>query len=88
MTDDLLRRYLLGDVTEPEREQIELSLLTDAQVLLKLEIVEDELIDAFVEHELTEIEVRKFLDHCAVTEKQRKKIRFAASLKRAAKAQV
>jgi hypothetical protein len=88
MTDDLLRRFLLGDVTESEREQIELLVVTDDQVRERIDIVEDELIDAFVEHELTEIEVRKFLDHCAVTEKQRKKIRFAASLKRAAKAQV
>jgi hypothetical protein len=87
-TNDLLRRYLLGDVTELEREQFELSLLTDAQVLLQLEIVEEELIDAFVDNELTETETRKFLDHCAVTKEQRGKIRFAAALKRAAKAQV
>ena len=44
---ELIRRYLLGDLDEDEREQIEAQLLADEGMLVALSSVQDELIDDY-----------------------------------------
>jgi anti-sigma factor RsiW len=82
ITDTLLRSYLLGQVSEMEREQVEIQFLTDSAVHEQLDIVEGELIDDFVDGELDDLETRAFLVRLAATPAQRLRIRFAAALKR------
>jgi anti-sigma factor RsiW len=81
ISDDLIRKYLLGDGSESEREQVEISFLTDREFHQRVDIVETELIDAFVDDELSEKDTRKFLDLFATPER-RQRIRIAATLKR------
>jgi hypothetical protein len=81
ISDDLIRNYLLGGVSEAEREQVEMAFLIDREFHARVDIVETELIDAFVDDELSEKDTRKFLDLFATPER-RQRIRFAATLKR------
>jgi hypothetical protein len=81
ISDDLIRKYLLGDGSESEREQVEISFRTEPEFQQREDIDETELIDAFVDHELSEKDTRKFLDLFATPER-RQRIRFAAALKR------
>lgn len=85
LTDETLRRYLLGQVSEEEGKQIEDLFLTDAQFNERMEIAENELIDAYIDAELSADDERRFTDRFAQTEKQRQRIRIAAAVKKEAK---
>jgi len=50
---DTVRRYLLKQLSAAEQQEIELRLLTDDSFSQELEIVEDELIDEYVENEFS-----------------------------------
>ena len=60
--EDLMIRYLLGDVTEEEQSHIEEQFLTNNQYFEQLCSVEDALIDDYVQGVLTEYERRKVED--------------------------
>ena len=64
INERLVRRYLLGELPEDERERLEIGLLTDDGIYEKLtaleDEVEDELIDQYLDGDLTEPEREKF----------------------------
>ena len=60
---DFVKRYLLQQLTDAERQQIELQLLGDDDFFKEVEIVEDELIDEYLANELSRDERSAFEEH-------------------------
>jgi hypothetical protein len=79
---DSIRRYLLGDLSEQEREQVEQRLMSDDDLYQQLLVAEDELIDEYVSDELPEQERAKFSRHFLSVPELRQDVKFAASLKK------
>ena len=65
--DTTLARYLLGNLPEPDRDRIESKALADPGLFERLQVIEDDLIDAYVYGELAESDValfeERFLGH-------------------------
>ena len=59
----ILRQYLLGQLTEADVEQVELRLLTDTGYAEELDIIVNELIDQYVEKELSKEELQRFEEY-------------------------
>jgi hypothetical protein len=57
--EEPIRRYLLGELTPEEREQVEVRQLTDDEFHEQVGLVEDELIDEYLYGELSEDDRRK-----------------------------
>jgi len=78
----LIKRYLLGDLTEPERQLLEDKVMCEGGLFRELLVVEDELIDDYVCDKLSENE-RNFFEACFLhhNEERRQKLRFAWALK-------
>jgi hypothetical protein len=78
----LIRRYLLGDLTEPERQLLEDKIMCESGLFRELLVVEDELIDEYVCDSLSDTErtafEASFLHH---NEERHRKLRFASALK-------
>lgn len=79
---DLIRRFLLGDLTEQEREHVEQRLLSDDDLYQQLLMAEDELEDEFVCDALPEQERAKFSRHFLRVPELRQDVRFAAALRK------
>lgn len=80
---DSIRRYLLGDLSEPEREQVEERLMADEGELYQhLLIAEDDLIDEYVSGSLSEEEQAKFARRFLHVPELRQDVRFAAALRK------
>lgn len=80
---EVIRRYLLGDVAdEVQRQSIEERLLTDDEYYEELLVEEDELIDCYLSGALTDSEQRQFEMHFLVTPERHQKLRFARALSR------
>jgi len=77
----LIRRYLLGETTEDEREQVERLLLTNQVEFEDALILEDELADDYAQGLLSESERLSFESNYPVTEDRRQKIWFARMLR-------
>jgi hypothetical protein len=78
--NDILRKYLLHDLTEPEREEIEVKLLTDQALSRRLAIARDDLFDSFVTQTLAEHEMERFRKHCLTSPAHLQKLKFATAL--------
>lgn len=79
---DSIRRYLLGDLSEQEREQVELRLMSDDDLYEQLLVAEDELIDEYVSDELPVQERTRFSSHFLSVPELRQDVRFAAILRK------
>ena len=79
---DFVKRYLLQQLTDAERQQIELQLLGDDDFFKEVEIVEDELIDEYLANELSRDERSAFEEHFLSTPERNSKLRSAEALKR------
>jgi hypothetical protein len=79
---DSIRRYLLGDLSEQEREQVEQRLMSDDDLYQQLLVAEDELIDEYVSDELPEQERAKFGRHFLSVPELRQDVKFAAALRK------
>src|SRR5262245_48996689 len=77
-----IRRYLLGEIAEPDRELIEVRLLTDPQYFDQLVRVEDELTDRYVRRDLSRHERELFEKHFMTAPERREEVAFAQSLHR------
>lgn len=75
--NQILVRYLLGELSEPEQEGIEDHYFSDIAVFEKLLVVEDELIDAYVNGELSREERNRFEDYFLQSPERREKVEFA-----------
>jgi methionine-rich copper-binding protein CopC len=75
-----LRRYLLGQLTDNEQQEIELRLMAEEELFEQLQIAEDEIIDEYIAARLTAAESDRFEQHFLATPERQKKLRFARSL--------
>jgi hypothetical protein len=76
------RLYLLGQLTESEREQFEQRLLTEPTLHEGLIAVEDELVDEYLTSKLNEDDRRQFEVHFAITAERQNKIQFGRAFHR------
>jgi hypothetical protein len=81
VTDAMARQFLLGKVNDSERERIERLCLSDLQVKETMSLIEDDLVDEFLEGDLSPDDRERFLAQYAATPRQRRKLRIAKSIK-------
>ncbi len=85
-TEDLrMRQFLLGELGEPEREELEQLVLTEDGTRDKLLMAEDDLIEEYLEGSLRGKEQERFLHQFLSIPHQRNKLRIAKSLRRFAR---
>ena len=77
-----LRRYLLGELSEQEREQVEQRLMTDDDLYQQLMVAEDELIDEYISGALPDQDREKFGRTFLRVPELRQDVRFTAALRR------
>jgi hypothetical protein len=79
--ESLLRRYLLGTITPPSREELETRLFSDDRTFWeRLSIAEDELVSDYVQNALNGEERQDFEKHFLATDERRAKLEFARAL--------
>src|SRR5262245_48159390 len=72
--------YLLGLLPDEDAERLDELSIIDDQVAERLRIVEDDLVDAYVNGELTGATLERFESHYLASERRREKVRFARTL--------
>lgn len=80
-TESALRRFLLGDVDQEERERLESLFITDSVVKEKILAAEQDLIDDYLDGSLTSADKQRFIQQYAETPAQQRKLRIATSIK-------
>jgi hypothetical protein len=75
--EELLGRFLLGDLSESERALVEDRFLANEDFFQELLIGEDDLIDAYVRGELPAAERALFERCCLTTQHERQRVEFA-----------
>ena len=78
--DKIFTRYLLGDLTEPERVRLEEGYFTDDEAFERLLVVKGELIDAYARGGLKGREHELFEQHFLATRPRRQRLREATEL--------
>ncbi len=78
--DELIVRYLLGDLSEEEQCGIEDLAFQDRQYLQQILTVESDLIDEYVRGELSDSSRRKFEGRFLASTERQKKVAFARAL--------
>jgi hypothetical protein len=81
MTDALIREFLLGNVDDEVRQQIESAFLTDTQARERILAVEQDLIDDYLENTLPPAEKQLFLSQYAETVDQKRRLRITKTVK-------
>ena len=77
----LIRRYLLAAVTEEEREQVEARLMIDDDFFQQINLVEDELVDEYLDEVLSPKDRRGFEETFLCAPERQHKLRFARALR-------
>lgn len=77
-----VKRYLLNQLSDPERQEIELRLLTDDDFASEVEMAEDELIDEYVANELSTSEREQFHEHFLINPVRESKLQSSYAVKR------
>lgn len=80
-SDALLREFLLGKVTDEDRQRIETLFLTDAEMKERIFAAEQELIDDYLDGALTTENRDQFLLQYGQTSEQQQRLRIAQSIK-------
>jgi hypothetical protein len=83
--DDLLVRYLLGELPDDERERLQDAYFTDDVLFARLLVAEDDLIDAYARGTLTEAQRRRFEQRFGPSPVQARRLKFARLLQDAAR---
>ena len=79
--ESLLRRYLLGTVTEEARKDLDTRLFSDDRIFWeRISIAEDELVSDYVQNALKSEERQDFDRHFLCTDERRAKLEFARAL--------
>lgn len=78
---DFIRRYLLGDLSEEEREHVERRLMSDDDLYQQLLLAEDELVDEYVTGTLPEQDRAKF-GHFLRSPELQQDVRFTVALRK------
>src|SRR5438477_10094479 len=81
-TDDeeLMIKYLLGDLSEDDQLQVEERFLRDPAYLEQLQALEAELNDDYARGELTEREQKQFAQRSSASPEWRRRVEFARAL--------
>lgn len=82
--DDLLRRYLLGELSEEETERLEPRLLEDDRLLEQMEAVEGDILAEYAQGELTREQEREVRRRLIATEDGKARLAMVRSLHRVA----
>jgi hypothetical protein len=77
----LIRRFLLSSLSEEEREQIETRLMTDDQFFQQINLVEDELIEEYLDGELPDADRSRFENTFLCAPERQHKLRFTKALR-------
>ena len=80
--EQLLIRYLLGEVPDEEAERLDESSITDTEFVLRLDAVENDLVDAYVKGELSADTLERFEKFYLSSPKKREKVDFARTFLR------
>ena len=80
--EKLISRYLLGELSEEQQVEIEDRAFADKEYLASITAVENDLIDEYVRHELSEADRRKFESRFLASAERRKRVEFAKALSR------
>src|SRR5215217_5772014 len=76
-TQSRIRRYLLGEPDEAEHEAIETLILTDDEFFAELQVVEDEVIDAYLNQKLSPEARSHFEKYFLATPERFEQLQFA-----------
>ena len=79
----VLRKYLLGDMSPEEQEEIELWLMSNDDAYCLLEAAEDDLIDDSLSGRLAPRDLDRFQNHFLVAPERQRKLQFSRSFGRA-----
>ncbi len=86
--NNLLRSYLLGALPEAETEICDELSFTDDAFVVRLQAVEDDLIDSYLQNELPQQEREQFQAYYLASPRRQEKVKFAQSFQSFAKRQV
>ncbi|MCU1264536.1 MAG: hypothetical protein JWM21_854 [Acidobacteria bacterium] len=75
--ENLIRRFLLGELSHGERERVEERLFTDEEFLIQVDAIEDELMDEYRQGRLGARESDGFKQYFLVTHERRERFEFA-----------
>jgi anti-sigma factor RsiW len=79
--DQTLTQYLLGSLSEEETERLDEASLTDDEVAEALWAVEQDLVDAYAQGELSEAESAQFKSYYLASPRRREKAAFAQAFR-------
>jgi len=79
---ELLRQYLLGNLSQEKSAPLEERLLSDSHFYQELLVTEDDLVDQYVEDRLSGAERESFELHFMIPAERRQKVSFARALRR------
>lgn len=80
VSDDVLVRYLLGDLPEDQAERLDEQSVTDDEFAARLSVVEDDLVDLYASGRLTGDRRRRFESFYMSSPRRREKAAFATRL--------
>src|ERR1044071_6730362 len=75
--ENLIKRFLLGELSAEERERVEERLLSDEDFYAQVDAIEDELIDDFALGKLDAAERERFERQFLITDERRERLKFA-----------
>ena len=79
-SENLIARYLLGELSEEQRVEIEDRAFADQKYLASITTVENDLIDEYVRNELSPAERQRFEKRFLASAERRKRVEFARAL--------
>lgn len=80
-----IKQYLLGNIPEEEREEIDMAVISDDSLTESFLIAENEIIESFLEQTLSQQEIELFHKNFLTTPKRKQKVLHTAKLKTYAK---
>jgi cell division protein FtsB len=78
--EQIITRYLLGDLSEVETERLDALSITDDRFAAALSVAEKELVDSYVQGELNEGDLARFKNHYVASPLRRDRVDFARAL--------
>jgi hypothetical protein len=81
LNEELIARYLLGELTEEQQVEIEDRAFSDKEYLATITEVENDLIDEYVRGELSAAERQRFESRFLASAERRKRVEFARALR-------
>ena len=80
-SDQIIKQYLLGQLSDSDQENLEHEYFVEAVALRKVEMGEDELIDEYLDKQLSPDERQSFLQIFLTTKDREEKLRLAKALR-------